>query len=203
MERRRRRRGLIAGWYERVQLAARWCGQHVRSGVRAVICLLRPWKPVVLVDSRRARARRLRRVLSRATRTQFRALGVTPPQHLLIVVQRTVVDGDRPLASLLQVFEQPGGDRRHVLFLALAVGEESMSDGAIVAMLRQQLHEVAGDALGSLVCSVPCTAPRQSRPAAVVPLRHVEPEAPPFDEAPPPDDHWAPTGDGAYAAAER
>src|SRR5690606_39786598 len=63
-----------------------------------------------------------------ATRTQFRALGVTPPQHLLIVVQRTVVDGDRPLASLLQVFEQPGGDRRHVLFLALAVGEESMSD---------------------------------------------------------------------------
>jgi len=204
MERRKRRRSLIARCRERVRQAARWCGRQARSGGQAITGLLRPWKPVVLVDARRARARRLRRALSRATRTQFRALGVTPPRHLLIVVQRTVVDGDRALAALLQVFEQPDGTRRHVLFIALTAGEESMSDGAIVAVLRQQLHEVAGDALGSLVCSVPCTAPQKSRPATVVPLRHAEPEVSPFDDAPPPDDHWAPTGDGVYAvAAER
>jgi len=207
MERRRKRRSLVARWRERIVRAACWCGAHAQSVWRTVGGVLRPWNPAVLVDARRGRARRLRRMLRRATRMQFRALGVAPPDHLLIVVQRTVVDDDRPLAALLQVFEQPGGSRRHVLFLALSVGDESVSDGAIVALLRQQLHAVVGDALGSLVCAVPCHAPQLRRPATVVPLRQQEVAAP-FDDAPPPDDTWAPTQehayDGAYAvAAER
>lgn len=158
----------------------------------------------MLVDARRGRSRRLRRMLGRAARMQCRALGVAPPQHLLVVVQRTVVEGDRPLAALLQVFEDRNGVRRHVLFLALTVAGEHVSDGAIVATLRQQLHAVVGDALGALVTTVPCEAPRKQRPARIVPLRD-EPEPPPFDEeAPPPDDTWAPTDDGAYAvSAER
>lgn len=139
-------------------------------------------------------------MLSRATRMQFRALGVAPPKHLLIVVQRNV-QGEGSLAALLQVFESHDGVRRHVLFLALSVGEESMSDGAIVATLRQQLHVVVGDALGSLVSAVPCEPPRKRPSAQVVPIRQQEPEVPPFEDAPPPDDTWNPVDDGAYAAA--
>lgn len=204
MERRRKRRpGMAARWTNHARRAARWCG----GGVRAAWCMagrrLRPWKPVVLVDARRGRARRLRRMLTRATRTQFRALGVTPPEHLLVVVQRSVQQ-EQPLASLLQVFEHGDGTRRHVLFLALSVGEESMSDGAVVAMLRQQLHEVVGEALGPLVCTVTCGARPERRPAVVVPLRHQDEAVISFEDAPPPDDRWAPVDDRGYAAgAER
>lgn len=195
---------MVARWRDRMVASARWCGAHVRAGWRAIHRRLRPWKPAVLVDARRGRSRRLRRMLGRAARMQFRALGVAPPKHLLIVVQRTVVDGDRPLAALLQVFEDEHGVRRHVLFVALMVGDEHASDGAIVATLRQQLHAVVGDALGALVSTVSCEPARRQRAARIVPLREA-PEPPPFDEeAPPPDDTWAPADDGAYAvAAER
>lgn len=160
---------------------------------------MRPWRPEALVDARRGRARRLRRSIVRATRTHFRGLGVMPPAHLLVVVQRTVTDGERPLASLLQVFEDGGGVRRHVLFLALAVGEESVTDGAVVATLRQQLHEVVGERLGTLVASVP-SGPQRRTSASVVPLHPIA-SAAPFEEAPPPDDNWSPVDDGAYGVA--
>lgn len=202
MERRRKRRGLVARWTARVARGARWCAAQGRTAWRTASSRLRPWKPVVLVDARRGRARRLRRMLSRATRAQFRALRVAPPQHLLIVVQRAV-HGDRPLAALLQVFEQADGTRRHVLFLALSVGEESTSDGAIVATLRQQLHAVVGDALGALVAAVPCEPSPVQRSATVIPLRRHEAEPPPFEDAPPPDDTWNPGDDGYPVAAER
>ena len=82
---------------------------------------------------------------------------------------------------------------------------EPMSDGAIVAALRQQLHEVVGEALGVLVCAVPGVRTSTPRPAAVVPLRPLAAEPPPFDhEAPFPDDADAPmdpANDGAYAVA--
>lgn len=205
MERRRQKRR--PRFVARIVTAAarlwRWSSDRVVSGWHVCNQRLRPWRPVVLVDARRGRARRLRRMLSRATRMQFRALGVAPPAHLLIVVQRTV-QGEHPLASLLQVFEDANGVRRHVLFLGLTVGEESMSDGAIVATLRQQLHEVVGDALGPLARSVACEPPRTRRPAPVVPIRRQEPEPPPFEDAPPPDDTWNHVDDDAYAvAAER
>ncbi|MCA9846334.1 MAG: hypothetical protein KC472_00040 [Dehalococcoidia bacterium] len=178
---------------------------QLRAGWRVAATRLRPWQPVVLVDAKRGRARRLRRMLSRATRAQFRALGVPHPDHLLIVVQRTVEHEERQLPSLLQVFEIGHQVRRHVLFLALTVEGEPMSDGAIVAALRQQLHEVVGEALGVLVCAVPGVRTSTPRPAAVVPLRPLAAEPPPFDhEAPFPDDADAPmdpANDGAYAVA--
>src|SRR5690606_37242111 len=144
----------IRRWFARGTQAVIWCCVRLRAGWRAAARRLRPWRPIVLVDAKRSRARRLRRMLSRATRAQFRALGVPHPDHLLIVVQRTVEQEERQLASLLQVFEHGDGSRRHALFLALSVGEESMSDGAVAAALRQQLHEVVGEALGALVCTV-------------------------------------------------
>jgi len=214
MERRTRKRKprLLRRWSERIRHwtgrithAVIWCCVQLRAGWRAVATRLRPWRPVVLVDAKRGRARRLRRMLSRATRAQFRALGVPHPDHLLIVVQRTVEQEERQLASLLQVFETGHQVRRHVLFLALTVAGEPMTDGTVVAALRQQLQEVVGEALGELVYAVPGDRARKQRPAPVVPLRLPTPEPPPFDhEAPFPDDAdapMAPASDGTYAVA--
>ena len=212
MERRTRKRKprLLRRWSERIRRwtgriahAVIWCYMQLRTGWRAAATRLRPWRPVVIVDAKRGRARRLRRILSRATRAQLRALGVPHPDHLLIVVQRTVEQEGHQWPSLLQVFETEHQVRRHVLFLALRVEGEQMSDGAIVAALRQQLHEVVGEALGALVCAVPGVRTSTQRPAAVVPLRPLASEPPPFDhEAPFPDDADAPiepANDGAYA----
>jgi hypothetical protein len=180
---------------------ADWSRARLVSGWRLLVHRCRPWKPVVLVDARRARARRLRGLLSRAARAQFRGLGVPPPAHLLVVVQRTVHE-ERPLTALLQVFEDADSPRRHVLFIALTVDGEPVSDGEVLATLRQQLHRVVGDALGSLALTVPVGPPR-ARPATVVPLRAVD--EPPFDDAPPvEDDEWRRIDGGAYpVAAER
>ncbi|TAJ19397.1 MAG: hypothetical protein EPO65_06890 [Dehalococcoidia bacterium] len=188
-------------WVARIKIVACWCGSRVQAGWRAAATRLWPWQPVVIVDAKRSRARRLRRMVVRTTRAQFKALGVAPPEHLLLVVQR-IVQCERPVASLLQVFDGRDGMRRHVLYLAFVVGEESMSDGEIVATLRQQLYEVVGDALGPMVRAVPATT-AQPRPAAVVPFRSPAPEPPPFedDDAPPLDDSWVPMDGGAVAAA--
>ena len=211
MERRTRKRKPRLGrcsewirrWIPRITHAVIWCCVQLRAGWRTAATRLRPWCPVVLVDAKRGRARRLRRMLSRATRAQFRALGVPHPDHLLIVVQRTVEREERQLASLLQVFETGHQVRRHVLFLALTVEGEPMTDGTVVAALRQQLHEVVAEALGELVCAVPGERARKQRPAPVVPLHPLVTEPPPFDhEAPFPDDADAPiepANDGAYA----
>lgn len=205
MSGRTKRRHALRRWRGRLVAATRWCGAQVRSAWAGIGRWLRPWEPEVLVDAKRGRARRLRRAVKRATLAQFHALGVMPPRHLLIVVQRTV-QGDGPLASLLQVYEDAQATRRHVLFLAMTVGEDPLSDGAIVATLRQQLHEVVGDALGSLVCSVPAQTQPRRWPAAITPLHPQASEPPPYadEEAPPPDDTWQQVDDGAYAVvAER
>lgn len=201
----RRWREWIRRWTGRITHAVIWCCLQLRAGWRAAATRLRPWRPVVLVDAKRGRARRLRRMLCRATRAQFRALGVPRPDHLLIVVQRTVEQEERQLASLLQVFETGDQVRRHVLFLALTVEGEPMTDGTVVAALRPRLHEVVREALGELVCAVPGDRARKQRPTPVVPLRLPTPEAPPFDhEAPFPDDAdapMAPASDDTYAVA--
>ncbi len=159
------------------------CRRTAASAARAIVGRLRPWKPAVAVDVRGQRGRRLRGTVGRVTREHLRALGVQPPAHLLVVVQRSVADGDRPLAALLQVFDD-GARRRHVLFLALSSGNRQLSDDDVVATLRQQLHQVVGDELGTLQLSAPVEPVRAPQPAPVVPIRR-EPEPPPFDDAPP------------------
>lgn len=198
---RKRRQGIVVRVREAVMRGARLCRVHGIAAWRFVVGRCRLWSPVVLVDAKRARARRLRRAIARATRAQFRALGVAPPPHLLVVVQR-VVGEERPLTALLQVFEDASGVRRHVLFMALSVNGEPVSDGEVVATLRQQLHRVVSDALGTLALTVP-VGPSRTRPATVTPIRSID--EPPYEDAPPPDDpDWQHVDDGAYpVAAER
>ena len=180
-----------------------WCRERLTASRRAVAARLRPWKPAVAADVNGKRGRRLRKEIARVTGTHLRALGVTPPGHLLVIVQRTVVEEVRPLAALLQVFEDDEARRRHVLFLALSVQGRQVSAEEVIATLRQQLQRVVADELGTLRLSVPLE-PARSRPtAAVVPIRRSQ-EPPPFDDEAPPPEAFESYDDGAFAvAAER
>lgn len=185
----------------RSHAAAAWAGLHNWLGARRrqLAQQLRPWAPTVAADVAGKRGRTLRRVIARVTRTHLQALGVTAPGHLLIVLQRTVTLDERPLAALLQVFEDGAGRRRHVLFLAQSVEGRQVGDEELIATLRQQLQQVVADELGTLCLSVPLAPSRPRRAAAVVPLRRRE-ESPPFDEdVPPPEDYEG--DDGRMAAA--
>lgn len=199
-----RKKSRPARWASGITLpisrASAWSRSRLMSGGRVVARWIRPWRPVVAADVSVKRGRRLRKKIARVTRTHFRALGVTPPGHLLVVVQRTVVEEDRPLAALLQVFEDGERRRRHVLFLALSAGGEQVSDEGVLATLRQQLQRVVADELGTLRLSVPLEPARARTPAVVVPMRR-EQEPPPFDEdAPPPEESFE-SWDGIAAAA--
>jgi len=195
-----RTRRWAAGIALPVSRASAWCRSRIMSTGRVVARWIRPWRPVVAADVSGKRGRRLRKEIGRVTRTHFRALGVTPPGHLLVVVQRTVVEEDRPLAALLQVFEDGEGRRRHVLFLALSAGGEQVSDEGVLATLRQQLQRVVADELGTLRLSVPLEPARVRTPAVVVPMRR-EQEHPPFDEEAPPPEETFESWDGIAAAA--
>ena len=133
----------------------------------------RPWRPTIEADVEGRQGRRLRRAITRVTRAHLRGLDVRDPEHLLVVVQRTVVLEERPLESLLQVFEDAGGRRRHVLFLALTAGDREVDDEELVATLRQQLQRVVAPQLGT-----PVSTPRD--PASVRP----EPEPVPAEQGP-------------------
>lgn len=179
-----------------------WSGQHFTAARRAFVTRVRPWRPTVAADVNGKRGRRLRKAIARVTRSHLRALGVTPPGHLLVVVQRTVVEEERPLAALLQVFEDGEGRRRRVLFLALSVDGRQVSDEEVLATLRQQLQRVVADELGTLRLSVPLE-PARVRPAAeLVPIRPRQ--EPPFNDEAPPPEAFESYDDGAFAvAAER
>ncbi|MCY4641032.1 MAG: hypothetical protein OXC94_11915 [Chloroflexi bacterium] len=128
-----------------------WCGRRLVAMRRASASWRRPWRPTVKADVDGRRGRRLRRAITRVARDHVRGLCVTPPGHLLVVVQRTVELEGRPLGSLLQVFEEAGGRRRNVLFLALAAGGREVDDGELLATLRQQLQRVVSGELGTPV----------------------------------------------------
>jgi hypothetical protein len=183
--------------------ASSWSRQHLAAAWRGFVTRVRPWRPAVAADVNGKRGRRLRKAIARVTRSHLRALGVTPPGHLLVVVQRTVVEEERPLVALLQVFEDGDGRRRQVLFLALSVEGRQVSDEEVVATLRQQLQRVVADELGTLRESVPLEAARARPAAALVPIRRVE-EMPPFEDEAPPPEAFEGYDDGAFAvAAER
>src|SRR5690606_26440843 len=111
----------------------RWTAGRFAALRRWIAARLRPWRPAVAVDVNGSCGRRLRGTIARVTRTHFAALGVTPPGHLLVVVQRTFLDEERPLAALLQVFEDGAVQRRHVLFLALSVDGRQVGDEEVIA----------------------------------------------------------------------
>ena len=157
--RRRSRSRRAPGPAERVR---GWCGRRVAK-VRRALCE-RPWRPTVEADVEGRRGRRLRRAIARVTRDHLAGLGVTPPDHLLVVVQHAVALEERPVESLLQVFEDPEGRRRHVLFLALTAGGREREDEELLATLRQQLQRVAAPQLGT-----PVEMPSEPAPGRVEP----------------------------------
>jgi hypothetical protein len=170
---------------------------------RAVRSRLRPWRPAICVDVEGGDARRLRRMLRRAASDYIRALGVAPPEALLLVVQRVVVQDGRELAALLQVFEDGEGHERTVVFLALSVEGREVDDEELPALLRHELQYALARQLGRLALCAPLEAERARRAAPVVPTRG-EQEPPPYDEAPPPDEEFAGDADDGFAvAAER
>ena len=156
----------------------RWCQRRVAGLWRAAASRLRPWRPAVEADVCGKRGRRLRRQVARAARGHLRALGVTPPGHLLVVVQRTVTMEGRPLQALLQVFEDAPGRTRHVLYIALTVGARRSSDEDVVAMLRQQLRHVVASELGA---PRPVAVEAPAEPPAAVGVDPA-PEPSPLDE---------------------
>ena len=139
-----------------------WCGRRFTAMRSALAARRRPWRPTVEADVDGRHGRLLRRAITRVTRAHLRGLDVRDPEHLLVVVQRTVVLEERPMESLLQMFEDAGGRRRHVLFLALTAGEREVDDEELVATLRQQLQRVVAPQLGTLL-----STPQE--PAAVRP----------------------------------
>ena len=155
----------------------RWCTRRIAGLGRAATSWLRPWRSAVEVDVSGTRGRRLRRAIARAARSHLRALGVAPPGHLLVVVQRTVTMEERQLQSLLQVFEDAAGRTRHVVYIALSAGGRPSSDEDVVATLRQQLRHVVAADLGAF---------RSVPPEAAPATDHAEPtqdaEASPLDE---------------------
>ena len=160
--RKRSRRGRAAGPVARMR---NWCGRRFTAMRSACAARRRPWRPTVEADVDGRQGRRLRRAITRVTRDHLRGLGVAPPGHLLVVVQRTVTLEERPLESLLQVFEDAEGHRRHVLFLALTASGRDVDDEELLATLRQQLQRVVAPQLGTPVSmpQEPAGSARRSR----------------------------------------
>ncbi|MYH40674.1 MAG: hypothetical protein F4150_02635 [Chloroflexi bacterium] len=184
----RRKRGARSALADGARRAAEAAAARPAAWWRAARARMRPWRPEVAVDVAGRRGRRLRRTVERAAAGHLRALGVAPPERLLVAVQRTVVEGGRPLEALLQLFEDEAGRRRHVLFVALSVEGRSVGDREVVATLRQQLQAVALGQLGELrlqVAQEPVAAgPRAQGTAAPGPAGpHVfDPAEPPLSE---------------------
>lgn len=162
-----------------------WCARRSASVARAAGARLRPWRPEVQVDVNGKRGRRLRAAITRVTRSHLRALGVAPPERLLVVVQRTVVLDRTPLTALLQVFEGESGPTRHVLFLATSVGDCKVGSEEVVATLRQQLQRVVAGALGTPTNTATEAPPGEAEAAAAPP--------PPKPRDPPPLEELAAT----------
>ncbi len=172
--RKKGRRGRAAGPVARMRNG---CGRRFTAMRSACAARRRPWRPTVEADVDGRQGRRLRRAITRVTRDHLRGLGVAPPGHLLVVVQRTVTLEERPLESLLQVFEDAEGHRRHVLFLALTASGRDVDDEELLATLRQQLQRVVAPQLGT-----PVSMPRE--PERVRPEQEPAPEPAPAEPTP-------------------
>jgi predicted GTPase len=113
---------------------------------------IRSGRPTIIADAPRREAWQLRRLTRRTARCYAKALGVSLPNGLAIIVQRVVFDG-RQVNGLLTAFET-GASRRYVIQLALSANGREVSVGELVAALRHQLSAVFADTIGKPVLSV-------------------------------------------------
>jgi len=120
--------------------------------VRQIYRRIRSRRLTIIADAPRREAWQLRRLVRRTASSYAKALGVSLPNGLAIIVQRVVFDG-RQVNGLLTAFEADGA-RRYVIQLALSVNGREVSDGELVAALRHQLSAVFADAIGKPVLSI-------------------------------------------------
>ena len=111
----------------------------------------RSW-PTIIVDAPRREAWQLTRLVRRTARGYAKALGVSLPNGLAIIVQRVVFDS-RQVNGLLTAYETDDA-KRYVIQLALSVSGREVNDGELVAALRHELSAVFADAVGKPVLSV-------------------------------------------------
>lgn len=130
------RRILIAGACRVRQIYRRIRGQH----------------PTVIADAPRREAWQLRRLVRRTARGYAKALGVSLPGGLAIIVQRVVFD-TRQVNGLLTAY-QSDEEKRYVIQLALSVNGREVGDGELIAALRHELSAVFADAIGMPVLSL-------------------------------------------------
>ncbi len=120
--------------------------------VRQIYGRIRSRRLTVIADAPRREAWQLRRLTRRVTRSYAKALGVSLPNGLAIIVQRVVFDG-RQVNGLLTAY-QSDDEKRYVIQLALSVNGREVSDGELIAALRHELSAVFADAIGKPVLSV-------------------------------------------------
>ncbi len=130
------RRILIAGARRARQIYRRIRGQH----------------PTVIADAPRREAWQLRRLVRQVATSYAKALGVSLPGGLAIIVQRVVFDG-RQVNGLLTAY-QSNDQKRYVIQLALSVNGREVGDGELIAALRHELSAVFADAIGKPVLRV-------------------------------------------------
>ncbi len=120
--------------------------------VRLICRRIRGKHPTIIADAPRREAWQLRRLVRRTARSYAKALGVSLPSRLAIIVQRVVCDG-RQVNGLLTAY-QSDDEKRYVVQLALSVNGRDVSDGELIAALRHELSAVFADAIGRPVLSV-------------------------------------------------
>jgi len=120
--------------------------------VRQIYRRIRSRRLTIIADAPRREAWQLRRLVRRTARSYAKALGVSLPNGLAIIVQRVVFDG-RQVNGLLTAY-QSDDEKRYVIQLALSVNGREVSDGELIVALRHELSTVFADAIGKPVLSV-------------------------------------------------
>lgn len=110
---------------------------------------------VLVVDP--AARRRIGRAIRRALGRLRRVLGASFPQHLTVVVQRTVYPGaaGHELVGCCQVGQRPDGTRFSYVRLALEVDGEDLTDDDLLAALAEQCLGLAGQQPGGACVLIP------------------------------------------------
>jgi len=120
--------------------------------LRQIYRRIRSRRLTIIADAPRREAWQLRRLLRRTARSYAKALGVSLPNGLAIIVQRVVFDG-RQVNGLLTAY-QSDDEKRYVIQLALSVNGHEVGDGELIAVLRHELSAVFADAIGMPVLSL-------------------------------------------------
>jgi hypothetical protein len=106
----------------------------------------------IIADAPHREAWQLRRLVRQVATSYAKALGVSLPGALAIIVQRVVFD-TRQVNGLLTAFESDE-EKRYVIQLALSVNGREVGDGELIAALRHELSAVFADAIGKPVLSI-------------------------------------------------